>query len=159
MAAPMYRGGLALALALTTSACTLPDAEPPVPEADPAAFRDRVYPVILADCGFNRCHGDPDRFFAVFGPARGRLRPDTDIDAPPTAEELAVSFTRARSMLVSRDGIQRAPLLRKPLSTDDGGVGHAGSDPWGQGIYPSKADPRFQVLVGWALASTPGDGS
>lgn len=151
---PLVPRALAGAL-VAAAACTLPGADSAIPNADPVAFRDQVYPVILADCGFNTCHGDPIRAFAVFGPGRGRLRPDTDLDAPVTAEELAVSFTRARSMLVARDGIQRAPLLRKPLSVDDGGVFHGGTDPWGQAIYAKKTDPRFQVLVVWALAATP----
>lgn len=140
---------------IAAGACTLPDGDPSVPDADPVAFRDKVYPVLITDCGFNTCHGDPTRSFAVFGPGRGRLRADTDIDAPVTAEELAVSFTRARSMLVSRDGIQHAPLLRKPLAESDGGVFHGGTDAWGQAIYAKKVNPRFQVLVVWALAATP----
>jgi len=152
---PRGRGAAAAAALVAAAACTLPDVEPAPPEADPVAFRDKVYPVILADCGFNGCHGDPARSFAVFGPGRRRLRPETDLDAPVTAEELAVSFTRARSMLASRDGIQRAPLLRKPLAEDAGGVSHGGTDPWGHGIYGSKTDERFQVLVVWALAATP----
>ncbi len=122
-----------------------------VPAADPLVFRDQVYPILLSDCGFTGCHGNPDRFFAVFGTARARLDPETDLDAPVTPEELAVSYTRARSMLVSPDGVNRAPLLRKPLALDDGGVGHKGSDPWGQALFPSKDDPRFQVLAAWAL--------
>jgi len=147
---------VALAATLAVAACTAPpDTELVMPEVDPIVFRDRVYPVLLADCGFTHCHGDARRFFVVFGPSRGRLRPDTDLDAPVTAEELAVSYTRARSMLVARDGIQRAPLLRKPLDVEAGGVGHAGSDPWGHGIYREKGDGRFQTIVNWALASTP----
>lgn len=122
-----------------------------VPEADPTVFRDQVYPILLADCGYTGCHGNPDRFFAVFGTARARLDPETDLDAPVTAEELAVSYTRARSMLISPDGVKRAPLLRKPLPLDDGGVGHKGSDPWGKALFTSKDDPRFQILAAWAL--------
>lgn len=146
---------IAVASAVALAACTLPEHDPSVPEADPVMFREQVYPVILADCGFHGCHGDPAHAFAVFGPGRRRLRADTDLDAPVTAEELAVSFTRARSMLVSREGLQRAPLLRKPLAVEAGGVGHEGTDPWGHGVYTRKDDPRFQVLVTWAFASAP----
>ncbi len=144
-----------IAALVAAVACTLPDGNPAVPAADPAVFRDEVYPILIADCGFNVCHGDPTRAFAVFGPGRGRLRADTDLDAPVTAEELAVTFTRARSMLVSRDGVQHAPLLRKPLAIDDGGVRHGGTDAWGNAIYAKKTNARFQVLVAWALAATP----
>ena len=40
-------------------------------------------------------------------------------DRPPTAEELSLSYTRARSMLISPDGPRQAPLLRKPLTRDE----------------------------------------
>lgn len=131
--------------------CELEEDVVEVPVADPLVFRDEVYPILLGDCGFTGCHGNPDRFFAVFGTARARLDPATDLDAPVTPEELAVSYTRARSMLISPDGVKRAPLLRKPLALDDGGVGHKGSDPWGNALFPSKDDPRFQTLAAWAL--------
>lgn len=145
-------GGALLALA---TACVPGEDQVAIPEPDPIVFRDQVYPILLADCGFNGCHGTAERFFAVFGTARGRLDPATDLDAPATPEELAVSYTRARSMLISPDGVGRAPLLRKPLAIDDGGVGHAGTDPWGQAIFPSKSDPRFMTLAAWALAAAP----
>lgn len=140
-------------MAAAAAGCAQPDLDVPVPDADPVAFRDRVYPVVLADCGFNGCHGDPARPFAVFGPGRRRLRAETDLDAPPTAEELAVSFTRARSMLVSREGIQRAPLLRKPLAVAAGGVGHGGVDAWGRGVYDTMEHPHYRRIAEWSLAA------
>lgn len=148
---PVRIAALALAAA-TLAACDLGETTVDIPEPDPTVFREQVYPILLADCGFNGCHGDRHRFFSVFGPARGRLDPATDLDAPVTPEELAVTFTRARSMLISPDGIQRAPLLRKPLAIEDGGVEHDGTDPWGKGVFSGKDDPRFQTLAAWALA-------
>jgi hypothetical protein len=144
-----------VAIALMVAACAPADDPVAVPEADPIVFRDQVYPILLADCGFNGCHGSTERFFAVFGTARGRLDPATDLDAPPTPEELAVTFTRARSMLISPDGIDHAPLLRKPLAIAAGGARHAGTDPWGKAVFSSQQDPRFQILAAWALAATP----
>lgn len=137
------------------SACGHPTEDLEVPEAELAAFASEVYPVLLADCGFPACHGDPARFFAVFGPGRTRLPPDLDAYDPPTAEEVALSYTRARSMLVSPDGPRRAPLLRKPLAVSAGGAGHHGDDPWGSAIYRTKRDPRYETLFYWAISEAP----
>ncbi|MEZ4404006.1 MAG: hypothetical protein R3B06_28550 [Kofleriaceae bacterium] len=155
--AAVRRGGLAAlvavgAAALGAVACDYPAGQVDVPPGDPTVFRDQVYPVLLRDCAFSGCHGNPDRFFTVYGPARTRLDPTTDMDAPVTAEELAETYTRARSMLISPSGIKRSPLLRKPLAVAAGGAGHRGTDPWGAAPYASKSDPSYQVLVGWALA-------
>ncbi len=57
--------------------CELEEDVVEVPVADPLVFRDEVYPILLGDCGFTGCHGNPDRFFAVFGTARARLDPAT----------------------------------------------------------------------------------
>lgn len=128
-----------------------------VPVVDPVVFRDEVYPVLLSSCGFVACHGDPRRFFAVYGPGRTRLDPATDLYAPPTPEELALGYTRARSMLLSPDGVRRSPLFRKPLAIDAGGAGHRGDDPWGAAPFLTKQDPRFRALFFWATAGTEGE--
>lgn len=135
--------------------CTTPAGEIVVPEADPVTFRTTVYPVLLADCGFPGCHGTPERFFSVFGPGRTRLDPATEPYAPATPDELAHSYSRARAMLLSPDGVRRSPLLRKPLAVAAGGAGHAGEDPWGTNLYTTKQDPRFQALFFWATAENP----
>lgn len=150
-------GGAAAAVAVRAAAaalaaCAAPEGALAIPDADPAGFRDRVYPILLADCGFPACHGDPRRFFSVFGPGRTRLDPATAIYDPATPDELAHSFTRARSMLISPEGVRRSPLLRKPLAVEAGGAGHAGADPWGANVFGSKTDPRFVALFFWATA-------
>ncbi len=140
--------GLALAAALV--GCTNADGELAVPSPNPVAFRTKVYPILLADCGFPACHGDPRRFFTVFGPGRTRLNATTGPFDPATADELAQTYTRARSMLLSPDGVRRSPLLRKPLAVAAGGAGHRGDDLWGASVFASKSDPRFQTLFFWA---------
>ncbi len=135
--------------------CVEPEAPLAIPAADAAAFRTTVYPVLLADCGFPACHGDPRRFFSIHGPGRTRLDPASAPYDPPTSEELALSSARARSMLSGPDGVRRSPLLRKPLAVAAGGAGHAGDDPWGGSIYASKEDPRFRALFFWATAEAP----
>ena len=51
--------------------CAEPTQDLSIPTADPTVFKDRVYPILLRDCGFTKCHGDPKRFFAV--PLQGPL--------------------------------------------------------------------------------------
>lgn len=145
--------GSAWAVVLFAVAGCAPDApgEVEVPAADPTRFAEAAYPVLLSNCGFPACHGDPRRPFAVLGPGRTRLDSLLDPYAPATAEELAFSYTRARSMLISPDGPRRAPLLRKPLSPEAGGAEHAGDDPWGKPIFASKRDPRYVALFYWAI--------
>lgn len=141
----------AAALAVVVLAgCDAPESTLEIPLADPQEFEAEVYPILLTDCGFPACHGSADRFFAIYGPGRTRLSPDTLPFDPATADELALSWTRARSMLISPDGVARAPLLRKPLAVDAGGAAHQGDDAWGTPIYADKSDPRWQALFFWA---------
>ncbi|MBK8258543.1 MAG: hypothetical protein IPK82_38520 [Polyangiaceae bacterium] len=142
---------------LSFAGCAVPESDLSLPEADPAGFEFTVYPILLADCGFPACHGNPDRFFAVYGPGRTRLSPETGPYDPATAEEIALSYTRARSMLLAEDGPSAALLLRKPLAVEAGGAGHAGDDPWGGPIFRTKRDPRYQALFYWAVGSTAGE--
>lgn len=153
---PVNAGRFALAC-LSLAGCTVPGGDFSVPETDPAAFELTVYPIVLADCGFPACHGTPDRFFTVLGPGRRRLSPATAPYDPATPEELALSYTRARSMLVAEGGPAQAPLLRKPLAVEAGGAGHGGDDPWGGPIYRTKRDPRYQALFYWATSSSAGE--
>lgn len=143
----MIRG---LALAAALAGCATSDGELSVPTADPEMFRTKVYPIFLADCGFPACHGDSRRFFTVFGPGRTRLEPNSGPFDPATPDELAQTYTRARSMLISRDGVRRSPLLRKPLAVAAGGAGHRGDNAWGESVFANKSDPRFQTLFFWA---------
>lgn len=136
-----------LTLALVACAPLAEPVDPPTP--DPVGFRTTAYPILLRDCGFAACHGDTRRFFVVFGPARTRLDPATDLDAPVTPEELARTYARAQSMLVG-DSARRSLLLRKPLAVDAGGAGHVGTDPWGDAPYTSTSDPSYQALLAWA---------
>ncbi len=143
----------ALVLAATLVACTDPQTDLAIPGADATVFKTSVYPILLRDCGFTTCHGTTDRFFAVFGPGRARLDPATAIYDAPTPYELALTYTRARSMLVGPDGPTSSLLLRKPLPLADGGAGHKGDDPWGHTVYATIDDPHYVTLYRWATAS------
>ncbi|MES1171604.1 MAG: hypothetical protein ABUL77_00065 [Bacteroidota bacterium] len=121
---------------------------------DPGMFESAVYPVLLTDCAFSGCHGAVERFLRVHGPGRTRLDPASPPAAPATAAELALAFTRAASMLTDPGGPRRGLLLRKPLAVAAGGAEHGGDDPWGNNVYATKRDPRWQALYFWALTAT-----
>src|SRR5215210_4689512 len=90
-----------LVWATTLVGCDVP--APVVPAPDYDEFVERVYPLLLRDCGFNACHGDQDRFYQIFGPGRRRLSPDSELFDDATSEEIEASYERARAML-SNDG-------------------------------------------------------
>lgn len=141
-------------LAVIAGACTTgPATDLVVPDADAAVFKTQVYPILLRDCAFSTCHGNADRFFAVFGPGRARLDPKTGIYDPATPTEMALAYTRARSMLLGPDGPESSLFLRKPIPTDEGGAGHKGDDAWGRSVYASVQDARYTTLFRWATGT------
>lgn len=138
-----------LGLSLALPGC---DAEAPVvPAPSRAAFAREVYPILLRDCGFAGCHGDPARAFHVFGPGRLRLDPDADLLGPPTADELTASYERARAMLLRPAGEDEALLVRKPGP----GGGHRGIDANERNVYAEREDPALAVLAAWAGEASP----
>lgn len=148
---------LMLAALLPLSGCAFeaPRADPPRPdpalEAEfEALFEAEVYPILVRDCGFPECHGDPRRFFRVYGPRRTRQLPTTIDDDPATAEEIASSFDRARSMLASAESAEDSLLLRKPLEVDQGGAPHMGIDQHGRDIFASTEHEDYRTLLAWA---------
>lgn len=144
--------GFCAGFLLALSACADSATELHVPTPDAVSFEQNVYPVLLRDCGFPECHGNPSRFFHVYGPGRTRINPKVDrINAPATAEELTATYRRARSMLAYEDNDQgSALLLNKPLH-----AAHEGTDEWGNNVYQSASDPRYQVILTWARSVLP----
>lgn len=128
------------------------DAEAPVvPAPSRAAFAREVYPILLRDCGFPACHGDPLRSFHLFGPGRLRLDPDMDPLDPPSADELNASYERTRAMLVRAAGEDEALLVRKPGP----GGGHQGIDANGENVYADGDDPALRTIAAWAGEAAP----
>jgi hypothetical protein len=140
---------LALVSALGAS-CASVEGDTRAPERDRVVFDQRVWPILVRDCGFSECHGAPERFFRVLGPGHERLDPAMRLADPVTAAELQLSYDRARSMVNASDPPQSL-LLRKPLEVSAGGSGHEGTDRFGRDVYRSVDDPSFRVLVDWVL--------
>ncbi len=136
-----------IGLLLVGCAFEAPPAGPPSP--DRVMFDAEVYPVLLRDCGFPDCHGNPDRFFRLYGPGRTRLGVARLRDAP-TRDEMTASYERARSMLASAARAEDALLLRKPLEIDRGGAAHQGIDEHGQDVYRSTESEGYRLLLRWA---------
>lgn len=134
------------------SACDSDD-KAVLPQVDYDYFVKEAYPVLLRDCAFGACHGNSERLFQVYGPGRARLPgadgkyPGLSSPAEGTAEELAVSYARSRSMLLHRgEDVEMAPLLRKPVQ----GGAHFGVDRWGRNVYRNQKNARYRVLKKWA---------
>jgi len=120
-------------------------------------FQREVYPVLLRDCAFPACHGDPERFFRVFGPGRVRLAGETTIPGAldiPTGDELALSYSLALSM-IDPDDPAASPLLQKPLAVEAGGAGHFGVDPYDRDVYRTAQDSGFVTLSRWVRSEPP----
>lgn len=129
--------------ALGSGACD--DARGTVPAPDVGEFRERVYPVLLRDCAFAGCHGDPRRPLFVPGPGRVRLDAMTDVYDAPTGAELERAYDRSRALLL-REGDEPAPLVHKPGPD----AAHEGRDGDGRNVYEDLAAPGLAVLRAWA---------
>lgn len=141
---------LAVGLALAAAGCATEPSYAEPPAVDRAAFESDVYPILLRDCGYTGCHGNPDRFFRLYGPGRTRLDAATGLFDRPTSAEIDASFDRARSMLSGVPDARQALLLRKPLESSAGGAAHRGTDALGRNVYASTDDPSWQVIARWA---------
>lgn len=115
-------------------------------------FREfqRVYPVLLRDCGFPACHGAPERFFRVWGPGRVRLGSESAAFDGVTGAEASASFEIALSMIDAARP-ERSLLLRKPLAIAAGGTSHGGNDNYGRNVYRTRNDAGYLALERWVL--------
>jgi len=126
----------------------------PLSSPDRQVFDAQVWPILVRDCGFSACHGDPSRFFRVLGPGHERLDPEMRLSEPVTDAELQLSYERARSM-IDPDDPAMSLLVRKPLAVAAGGAGHEGTDSFGRDVYRRPDDPSYVVLFQWVTAPPP----
>ena len=120
-------------------------------------FQRDVYPVLLRDCAFSTCHGDPKRAFRVFGPGRRRMAGESGVPEAfdlPTADEIATTYQLALSM-IDEDALRRSRLLLKPLAIAAGGAGHEGVDKYGRDVYRTAQDTGYLVLARWVFNPPP----
>lgn len=142
--------GVVMLLGILAGGCDSKD-EATLPKVEYEAFQKQAYPVLMRDCAFPACHGNSERLFQVYGPARARL-PDPSsgkmpmISGAAQEHEIQVSFTKARSMLLHRGDISMAPLLRKPVQ----GGAHFGTDKWGRNVFASTKAAGYVKLKAWA---------
>lgn len=152
------RSWLALAAGLAIAAgCSPPRGSGKVAKREFQEFQRDVYPVLLRDCAFSNCHGDPKRFFRVFGPGRRRLPGKEGTPEAfdlPTVGEIATTYQLALSMIDEADpGHSR--VLQKPLAIAAGGIGHEGVDKYGRDVYRTAQDNGYVVLARWVFSPAP----
>ena len=133
----------------TLGACADPGEGVHVADREFPEFQ-RIYPILLRDCGFSTCHGSEDRFFKVWGPGRARLDSETAAFDPTTGNEASASFTIALSML-DDEHPERSLLLRKPLAVEAGGAPHGGVDRFGRDIYRTANDAGYLAIARWVF--------
>ena len=142
------RGGGALVGALVLSGCDDPERVVPAPER--GRFEVEVYPLLLRDCAFAGCHGDPRRPLFTPGPGRTRLGAATEPLDPPTRAELDLAYDRTRALMLA-EGEEPPPLLHKPGA----GAAHRGRDVHGANVYEDPESPGLEILTRWAEGTEP----
>jgi hypothetical protein len=134
-------------VALLLLHCAAPPPGTDVPALDYGVFVTDVEPVLVEQCAYSGCHGDPARPMHVFAPAGERLAEGLPADEL-TSEEHRANFDRVR-VWTARTNAELPDLLRKPLQQTAGGSGHGGQDRYGQNLFASKDDPGYVALAAW----------
>lgn len=139
-----------IALAAAASACT--DVENGS-AADPAGtlsepiFRCNVEPVLVRECSYNGCHGQPLAPLRVYSPGKLRAKNPANIDDAVAAlsdAEHHGNFLSAAGFAYGGVAVDDNFLLRKPLPSSDGGFEHVGG-----AIFTGVQDPRYLAIRDW----------
>lgn len=116
-----------------------------LPEAELAAFRDDVQPVLSEDCSKENCHGRLGRPLGLYAVGAVRLDPeDADSDIQLTDAEIEANLLRARGFLVDITEPETSLLLTKPLPVSDGGTVHEPG-----AVFDSPVDHRYVAIFDW----------
>lgn len=123
---------------------------------DEAFFHCRVEPVLIANCGFYGCHGDPGRAFRVYGPNRLRLGVDESQRALALTDgEQESNYEAALAFAQPAAGYDAALLVVKPLATSVGGAFHGGDRLAEYGdVFEDPDDPELQMVRRWIEGET-----
>ena len=160
---------LALVAALSGACSAVSEGPAPDPTAslDQETFRCAVEPVLVRDCSFLACHGNPGLALRVY--SIGKLRDpgvaDDDIDIATLAgraqlltagaacgqksDEHHANFLSAAGLAFGGVAPEDNLLVRKPLPTEDGGYEHVGG-----AIFTGTGDPRVVAIRDWLAGKT-----
>jgi len=145
---------LGVGLGVVLAGCSSPAGTTALQRHNRSDFNDKVYPVLLRDCGFPSCHGSSERIFRVYGPGRVRLSmsdPQPGAFDKATTTEIGRTFELAMAHFNS-DAPEQSLLLRKPLSVEAGGTGHQAVDSYGRDVYRSTQDSGYRILEEWVTS-------
>ncbi len=144
-----------IALALALTACTNLSNEAvqdPTTGLDETVFKCKVEPILVAQCSYNACHGNPQAALRVYSIGKLRAAPPMDLETaalPLTAAELHANYLSAAGFAAFTDLPANNWLLRKPLPPNDGGYEHQGG-----AIYTGPADPQYAAITQWLTGAT-----
>jgi len=138
---------------LLVGACTtvaneaIPD---PATKLDETVFRCNVEPILVRQCSYNGCHGNPAGPLRVYSPGKLRANRPTNIDdaiAPLTEAEHHANFRSTVGFGVDL-AVDDNPLLRKPLPAAAGGFEHVGGAIF-SGNSAGTSDPQYIAIHDW----------
>jgi len=136
----------AIALCACTSVTESPAPDPTV-SLDETVFKCNVEPILVRQCSYLACHGNPQSALRVYSP--GKLRATTpanvdDEDAAVTDAEHHANFLNAAGLSFGLASVDDNWLLRKPLPSADGGFEHVGG-----AIYIGTNDTQYVAIHDW----------
>jgi hypothetical protein len=156
-AGPMYRPReLAVStclLVLAATGCTTVTNEPaPSVSLDETVFKTKVERILVAQCSYVACHGNPGSALRVYAPGLLRAAPAanlSDAQAPLTADEEHAKFLSAAAFSTTAETPADNWLLRKPLPSTFGGFEHKGG-----AIFKSPNDASYAAIYCWLTGAT-----
>lgn len=143
----MLLGAVVMGCADVTNA----PAADPSKSLDEAVFDCNVQPILVRQCSYQACHGQPGTALRVYSP--GKLRgfvPQNldDLQSALGSDEIHANFLSATGFAATASDPAQNYLLLKPLPSSAGGYEHAGG-----AIYTGTSDPQYVAIHAW-LAGT-----
>lgn len=102
----------------------------PVEGLDYEFFKERIQPILAANCSSTECHGGPNQ-----------------LEPPADENRIRFNYNRTVRFVIPSDP-ERSALLMKPLANSDGGMPHQGND-----VFVRKS-AIFQTFVDWIQGRT-----
>jgi hypothetical protein len=144
-------GAVATILAIAACSDVVNEAAPnPADSLDEGVFVCKVQPVLVRQCSYLACHGNPGTALRVYSPGKLRAIPPANADdanAKITAAEQHANYLSAAGFSFDTPPDSNW-LLLKPLPPSWGGYEHLGG-----AIYTSPTDPQFTAIHDWVSGS------